>query len=519
MVDPLALSLSGGIQKLGSYAGLLAFFAIVLLVLLYFAQARELKRLSQWAARQPDPARQPVPVAAPGSARPPVAPAVSPSPQSSASPSPGVPAPAVMAPRPTGAAVLATNVPGVRRVRTPVPGSGGVAVIGPTTPAGALAQAANADSGETAGTSTVTGEESVVSPPASAGESKTPEPGAPKAPAPAAASSGTQPAPAAAGEKPAAPGGAPQSPRGTIPATGGATPAAPGATPAPAGGARPPTPSATPPTPGANPPPASEDSAAGGEEPPADAKPRPAAVPLVATPVPERVAQTGIVEDAEAPATVGKPAGPSATPAPGSASGQTPRPMLPPAPHKDSPGIAVPPPAEPEQALAASHERLRRLGAHPHLPSVRAGRRRLIALIAAGVIAIVVVAVLVLPAGGSSPQPAAAGGQAAIGAAAPAKLAVAVLNGTDVGGLASKVSKQLTRDGFTAGTIANAPNQATTTTVGYTHGHQAEAIRVARALDVGESSAVPVSASNEAAARAGGRAPQVVVTIGANYTQ
>jgi hypothetical protein len=195
--------------------------------------------------------------------------------------------------------------------------------------------------------------------------------------------------------------------------------------------------------------------------------------------------------------------------------------MLPPAPHKDSPVIAATPRAEHEGALAASYERLRGLGAHGHLPSAQAGRRRLIALIVVGVIVIVVVAVLVLPGGGSSPHVAStAGGQAVIGAAAPAALAVAVLNGTDVGGLASKVSKQLTDDGFTAGTIANAPNQTTaTTTVGYTRGHQAEAIRVARALDLGESSAVRVSAANEAAARVGGRATQIVVTIGANYTQ
>ena len=92
MVDPLALSLSGGIQKIGSYAGLVAFIALALLSLLYFAQARELKRLSQWAARQPDPARQPAPapVPAPANARPATAPA--------GSPSLGAPPAAVMAP-------------------------------------------------------------------------------------------------------------------------------------------------------------------------------------------------------------------------------------------------------------------------------------------------------------------------------------------------------------------------------------------------------------------------------------
>jgi hypothetical protein len=496
MVDPLALSLSGGIQKIGSYAGLVAFIALALLSLLYFAQARELKRLSQWAARQPDPARQPAPapVPAPANARPATAPA--------GSPSLGAPPAAVMAPRPTGAAVLATNVPGVRRVPTPVPGASAGAVIGPTTPAGVRAQAAEAASSETAGTSTVTGEESVVSPPASADQSKTPEGGATKVQAPAAAPPGAAPAPTTAGEKPVAPatvGGATQPPSGEDSGVAGATPAAASEDPAPTG--------ATP--------------AAGGDDPPADPKPRAAAVPLIATPVPERVAHTGIVEDVAAIATTGEPAAPAAVPAPGPAAGKAPAPMLPPAPHKDSPVIGAPPRAEHEGALAASYERLRRLGAHGHLPTAQAGRRRLIALIAVGVIAIVVVAVVVLPGGGSSPHPAVAvGGQAVIGATAPTTLAVAVLNGTDVGGLASKVSKQLTDDGFTAGTIANAPNQTTaTTTVGYTRGHQAEAIRVARALDLGESSAVRVSAANEAAARVGGRATQIVVTIGANYTQ
>jgi hypothetical protein len=48
----IALSINGGIKTLGSYAGLAAVVALALLALLYFAQARELKRLREWIERE-----------------------------------------------------------------------------------------------------------------------------------------------------------------------------------------------------------------------------------------------------------------------------------------------------------------------------------------------------------------------------------------------------------------------------------------------------------------------------------
>jgi LytR cell envelope-related transcriptional attenuator len=54
----LSLSLSDQVQKYGSYVGIAAFFGLAILSLLYFAQAREVKRLREWAGRAPERARE-----------------------------------------------------------------------------------------------------------------------------------------------------------------------------------------------------------------------------------------------------------------------------------------------------------------------------------------------------------------------------------------------------------------------------------------------------------------------------
>ena len=71
----LALSLSGGLEKIGAYAGLAAVIGLGILSLLYFSQAREVKRLREWAGGAPERAQrieqrdaeggQPAPAAAP----------------------------------------------------------------------------------------------------------------------------------------------------------------------------------------------------------------------------------------------------------------------------------------------------------------------------------------------------------------------------------------------------------------------------------------------------------------------
>ena len=58
MVLLLALSLQDQVEKYGSYVGIAAFFGLAVLSLLYFAQAREVKRLREWAGRAPERARE-----------------------------------------------------------------------------------------------------------------------------------------------------------------------------------------------------------------------------------------------------------------------------------------------------------------------------------------------------------------------------------------------------------------------------------------------------------------------------
>src|SRR6187549_4087286 len=54
----LALSLQDQVEKYGTYVGIAAFFGLAVLSLLYFAQAREVKRLREWAGRAPERARE-----------------------------------------------------------------------------------------------------------------------------------------------------------------------------------------------------------------------------------------------------------------------------------------------------------------------------------------------------------------------------------------------------------------------------------------------------------------------------
>ena len=55
---PLALSLSSSFEKIGAVAALAALAGIAVLSLLVFAQARELKRLREWAGRAPERAAE-----------------------------------------------------------------------------------------------------------------------------------------------------------------------------------------------------------------------------------------------------------------------------------------------------------------------------------------------------------------------------------------------------------------------------------------------------------------------------
>jgi LytR cell envelope-related transcriptional attenuator len=58
MAFVLAFSLQDQVEKWGAYAGIAAFLGLAVLSLLYFAQAREVKRLRDWAGRAPERAQE-----------------------------------------------------------------------------------------------------------------------------------------------------------------------------------------------------------------------------------------------------------------------------------------------------------------------------------------------------------------------------------------------------------------------------------------------------------------------------
>jgi hypothetical protein len=58
MVQLLAFSLQDQVEKYGAYIGIAAFFGLAVLSLLYFSQARELRRLRDWAGRAPERAAE-----------------------------------------------------------------------------------------------------------------------------------------------------------------------------------------------------------------------------------------------------------------------------------------------------------------------------------------------------------------------------------------------------------------------------------------------------------------------------
>jgi hypothetical protein len=120
-----AFSLQHEVEKYGPYVGLAAFLGLAVLTVLYFAQARELKRLRDWAGRAPERAqeiearvvasadelrRQPEPAAAPsgtvGPAQPVAKPAAAPAPSGNGRGA-GTPAPIPIGPRPAVAVAAA----------------------------------------------------------------------------------------------------------------------------------------------------------------------------------------------------------------------------------------------------------------------------------------------------------------------------------------------------------------------------------------------------------------------------
>jgi hypothetical protein len=102
----------------------------------------------------------------------------------------------------------------------------------------------------------------------------------------------------------------------------------------------------------------------------------------------------------------------------------------------------------------------------------------------------------------------------------PSSVTVAVLNGTNTAHLASGAWTRLAARGYRQGAVANAPSQTVAaSSVGYTHGHRSAALEVARDLSLGSGAVAPVHRANLADAERNGRRPQVVVTLGGDYTR
>jgi hypothetical protein len=160
MLPALGLSLQSLIDKAGAYAGLASLLGLAVLSLLYFAQAREVRRLRDWAGRSPERAQEledrvvsqasaarqtaaaPAPVAAAPAAPAPAPAAPAGRPAQTLSPAPaGVAAPA-LASATRFVSPAPTNVPGPAPSRPPAtPADEGAGPVTTVSPAATVAPA------------------------------------------------------------------------------------------------------------------------------------------------------------------------------------------------------------------------------------------------------------------------------------------------------------------------------------------------------------------------------------------
>src|SRR5689334_6761859 len=131
---PLALHIPHVVEQAGSIAGFASVIGLAILSALYFSQARDLRRLREWAGRAPERAAEAQP-AGPVPGRVVAQPQRPPQP----GPQPGTQVPAATAPPQATPAPAATPAPG-----TPAPG----ATPAPATPAGAAPANGEAKPGE-----------------------------------------------------------------------------------------------------------------------------------------------------------------------------------------------------------------------------------------------------------------------------------------------------------------------------------------------------------------------------------
>ena len=514
----LALSVSSEIKTVGSYAGLAALLGLAILALLYFAQARETRRLGEWIERE-EQRRASVAVPAPVQMQVPLARA-------------SVPAPGP--PPPLAGAAITTAVPGVRRVAVP--------------PA-----AVAADAGAVVGSATSV----VATAPEAAAPPRAPEETTRIAAIPIAAPA----TPAAAGlAAPAAQEVTEAAPSETAPVAQAPTHAP---TPSPADalpGHGSPAGQRTP----ASDPPALErpvlDSGPDTGEMDAVDLPSAAAVPLVAEPSPSveprRVTWPPLAaeedpraqaapeepEIADAPAEVSPVADAPAEVSPfGPSTAAGARPRFPPPPSAGggalvdaettvrSAGAAAF--GAPAAVAAPVSEPTRRREREVAAPADEGGDRRSMAstlklLLAAIVIvvALILVAEHVFGGSGKSTPPSSAqrtnSATNGSGAPAPSTITVSVLNGTHRLHLASTAWAVLGKLGFRQSAIADAPVQNHRITfIAFTGANRPAALEVARDLNVATIHVHDtIDPATLAAATATGHAPPaVMVILGANY--
>ncbi len=471
---PFALSLSSTFTKIGAIAAFAALVGIALLSLLVFSQARELKRLREWAGRAPERAADlEQRVSAAASLRVQQAPPGQP---------PRVaPAPAAAS---AGAAAGATRV-----AATPVPTAAAAVPAGQAVSAGAVPTPAAAAAANVPG----------VPLPAPGQPARTAQPTAPVQPrpiAPAAQPPGAPPvstapppdvgAPMPVGT-PASAAAAAQSP--SVPAVGPASP--------PAGDPRAPAPATV--------------AAAAGV----------AAAGAPRSPSPPRPSAPGAAANAIPP--VRSPQSPNATPPPAT--------RLPPAPAAPTgAGARGPVPAgQPPRAGAASPLQ----GGRSVYAAKRSPGRRAALIVGALVLVGVAAALAVTLLGSSSHAKAPTASVRTTGRTGttathqarnshkataktptinPAETSVAVLNATEAEGLAHRTASQLQQGGYAKASALSGkpPGSGQVSVVEYTGGHRAEAEAVAHSVSV--THVLPI----EAAVTALSGSANVVVIVGAD---
>jgi hypothetical protein len=491
------------IEQIGAYAGLASIVGLAILSALYFSQARDVKRLREWAGRAPERAGEAVP------GQPPVPGRVVAQPQQPPAAAAPPPVPSAPAPRPASAA-------GARGGPSSAPATAPAAAAGARPAAATAAAQENQPAAGKPGAGSAAG-----------------------APAPLPATAAAGPATAAAANAPSQA----QTPKQAAPSaeTGQAAPD--GAEPVAATRTKP----------------ASEDAAATRTEPVEDGtaatRPKPAEGPAAATGT----------KPAEGPAaaTGTKPAERAAPPAPGG----PPAPSRPASPATPAASTANPPPqdapAKPSPAAVAGNAVKRPGAAAPPRPSARPAARPGAAVrpspLPTEVIAppgrpwyrrlgdnplylvLAIVGVLIVGGGAvfgalqltgddggtSEPQPREAapaeqpqeqanqeGRRRRAGGIDPGTVTVAVLNGTTVQGLAAQLADRVESSGFNIGTIANGSDQTRAESVVlFSPGKEREAAAVSRRLGIAQRE--PVDPASQGLA---GDAT-VVVVAGSDKTQ